>query len=31
MKIKVINKATTNRKPTGYCVQMVDDPPMNKK
>ena len=30
MKIKVINKAT-NRKPMGYCSQMVDDPPMNKK
>jgi hypothetical protein len=30
MKIKVINKAT-NRKPSGFCVQMVDDPPMNKK
>jgi len=30
MKIKVINKAT-NRKPAGYCVQLVDDPPMNKK
>jgi len=30
MKIKVINKAT-NRKPSGFCTQMVDDPPMNKK
>jgi hypothetical protein len=30
MKIKILKKAT-NRKPTGFCVQMVDDPPMNKK
>jgi hypothetical protein len=30
MKIKVISKAT-NRRPTGYCAQLVDDPPMNKK
>jgi hypothetical protein len=30
MKIKVIKKAS-NVKPTGYCIQWVDDPPMNKK
>ena len=30
MKIKVLNKAT-NRKPTGFCTQLVDEPPMNKK
>jgi hypothetical protein len=30
MKIKILKKATS-RKPTGFCVQMVDDPPMNKK
>ena len=30
MKIKVIKKAS-NAKPTGYCAQYVDEPPMNKK
>jgi hypothetical protein len=30
MKIKVIKKAS-NVKPTGFCSQYVDDPPMNKK
>jgi len=30
MKIKVIKKAS-NVKPTGYCMQWIDDPPMNKK
>jgi hypothetical protein len=30
MKIKVIKKAS-NKKPSGFCVSFVDDPPMNKK
>ena len=30
MKIKVIKKAS-NKKPSGYCISFVDDPPMNKK
>lgn len=30
MKIKVIKKAS-NVKPIGYCVQWVDDPPINRK
>jgi len=30
MKIKVIKKAT-NKKPQGFCVTWVDEPPMNKK
>jgi len=30
MKIRVIKKAS-NVKPSGYCAQIVDDPPMNKK
>jgi hypothetical protein len=30
MKITVIKKAT-NVKPTGYCTNWVDEPPMNKK
>ena len=30
MKIKVIKKASSV-KPTGFCSQFVDDPPMNKK
>jgi hypothetical protein len=30
MKIKVVKKAANSR-PTGYCGQLVDDPPMNKK
>jgi hypothetical protein len=30
MKIKVI-KTASNKKPSGYCISYVDDPPMNKK
>jgi len=30
MKIRIIKKAA-NVKPSGYCGQFVDDPPMNKK
>jgi hypothetical protein len=30
MKITVINKSSS-RKPTGYCVEFIDAPPMNKK
>jgi hypothetical protein len=30
MKITVINKGS-NRKPTGYCAEMIDEPPMTKK
>ncbi len=30
MKITVINKSS-NRKPAGYCIDMVDAPPMDKK
>lgn len=28
--IKVVKQAS-NAKPQGYCMQWVDDPPMNKK
>jgi hypothetical protein len=30
MKIRVIKKAA-NARPSGFCVQVIDDPPMNKK
>jgi hypothetical protein len=30
MKIKIVKKAS-NVKPSGYCGQWVDEPPMNKK
>ena len=30
MRITVIKKAT-QKKPAGWCVSWVDDPPMNKK
>ena len=30
MKIKIVKKAS-NKKPTGYCISFVDEPPMNKK
>jgi hypothetical protein len=30
MKIRVIKKAS-NARPSGYCTQIIDDPPMNKK
>jgi hypothetical protein len=30
MKIKIVKKAS-NVKPSGYCGQFVDEPPMNKK
>jgi len=30
MTIKVI-KTASNVKPTGYCIQFVDDPPINKR
>jgi hypothetical protein len=30
MKIKVVKKAASI-KPSGYCIQFVDEPPMNKK
>jgi hypothetical protein len=30
MKITIINKSS-NRKPAGFCVELVDEAPMNKK
>jgi len=30
MKIKIVKKAT-NVKPSGWCSNWVDEPPMNKK
>jgi hypothetical protein len=30
MKIKIVKKAT-NVKPSGWCANWVDEPPMNKK
>jgi hypothetical protein len=30
MKIRVIKKAASAR-PSGFCSQIIDDPPMNKK
>lgn len=30
MKITIINKSS-NRKPAGFCAEMVDEPPMNIK
>jgi hypothetical protein len=30
MKIKIVKKAT-NVKPSGYCGNWIDEPPMNKK
>jgi len=30
MKITVINKGS-NRKPNGFCSEIVDEPPMTKK
>jgi len=30
MKIKIVQKASSI-KPSGYCIQFVDEPPMNKK
>jgi hypothetical protein len=30
MKIKIVKKAT-NVKPSGFCSNWVDEPPMNKK
>lgn len=30
MKIKIVKKAS-NVKPSGYCGNWVDEPPMNKK
>jgi len=30
MKIKIVKKASSI-KPSGYCIQFVDEPPMNKK
>ena len=30
MKITVINKGS-NRKPSGWCVEMIDEAPLNKK
>jgi hypothetical protein len=30
MKIKIVKKAS-NKKPSGYCGQFIDEPPMNKK
>jgi hypothetical protein len=31
MKIKIVKKATSSRKPSGYCVEFIDEPPMDKK
>ncbi len=30
MKITIINKGS-NRKPSAYCGDIIDEPPMNKK
>jgi hypothetical protein len=30
MKIQIIKKAT-NKKPQGFCITWIDEPPMNKK
>jgi hypothetical protein len=30
MKITIVKKAA-NVKPTGYCTNFIDEPPMNKK
>jgi len=30
MKIRIIKKAS-NVRPSGFCVRIIDDPPMNKK
>jgi hypothetical protein len=30
MKIKIVKKAT-NVKPSGWCANWIDEPPMNKK
>jgi len=30
MKINVVKKATS-KKPSGYCTNFIDEPPMNKK
>ena len=30
MKIKVL-KTASSRKPSGYCTEFIDEPPMNKK
>lgn len=30
MKIKVVKKGAS-KKPSGYCISYVDEPPMNKK
>jgi hypothetical protein len=30
MKIKIVKKAS-NVKPSGFCGQFIDEPPMNKK
>ena len=30
MRIKIVKKATS-KKPSGYCNEFVDEPPMNKK
>jgi hypothetical protein len=30
MKIKIVKKAS-NVKPSGFCGQWIDEPPMNKK
>lgn len=31
MKITVIKKATTTRKPSNFCPWMIDDSPVDKK
>jgi len=31
MKIQVIQTASVNAKPQGFCVAMIDEAPMNKK
>jgi hypothetical protein len=30
MRIKIVKKATS-KKPSGYCGEFIDEPPMNKK
>ena len=30
MKITIV-KGSSNRKPSGFCAELIDDPPMNKK
>jgi hypothetical protein len=31
MKIQIVKKATSNAKPQGFCIALVDDGAMNKR